>query len=138
MATGGGGGVRVAAGGSSYTGACTGAVSTIDAPQEPQNFISGGMTAPQDGQLLVTGSSEGAGIEGPGAGGCPASPEASSSFAPQFPQNISPGAMGLLHIRQNSCSGGFGNGGAGLATGCAGSACDAPQCRQNFAVGATL
>ena len=129
-------------GGAWYTGAGDAVVADPEAPQVPQNFISGVMGEPQAAQARTGGWATGAGagagaVTGAGAGTGAAATGAGtfSAFAPQLPQNFSSGASGAPQVRQLSPP--DSDDGDTAAAGNS-STSDAPQFRQNFCEEPTL
>jgi hypothetical protein len=115
-------------------------LSRTGVPHPPQNLVPGPSGIPHTVQVADGSGTAGAGAAGAGDGavggdsGRGAGGTGSPSFAPQAPQNFSPGPSGFpqdVQVRVAACSGV-----SGVVDGSS-SSCDAPQLRQNFAVGAT-
>jgi hypothetical protein len=134
---GGGGGEEMGSG--TGAGGAIGLSRTV-VPHPPQNLVPGPSGIPHTVQVADGSGTAGAGAAGAGDGaaggdsGRGAGGTGSPSFAPQAPQNFSPGPSGFpqdVQVRVAACSGV-----SGVVDGSS-SSCDAPQLRQNFAVGAT-
>ncbi len=132
-------------GGSEETESGTGAggavgLSRTGVPHPPQNIVPGPSGIPHTVQVADGSGTDGAGTAGAGDGavgddsGRGAGGTGSPSFAPQAPQNFSSGPSGFpqdVQVRVAACGRV-----SGVVDGSS-SSCDAPQLRQNFAVGET-